>query len=470
MRRRLSIAVVATVTAALALSGIIALAFTVRGAENVTRVELLRQAKGFASAVHAEAELVNRRNPAASLRTVLIALRSPLRLDGEAVVAVDGAGVLYDPTSPHPRPAALPTGLSAADIRPLDLLAGRSVSGRKGQLVYAAVPYAATVQVAGTRRSELQVVVLVRRPPTGLASAGPAFLIAAVALVLVAALVANRLGHRFVRPLQAAETVTARIAAGDLEARVPQPPGTDPELASLAGSINTMAETLARARGAERQFLLSVSHELRTPLTSIRGFAEAIEDGAVADTGRAATVIAAEARRLERLVRDLLVLAGIEARRFSLDTRIIDIAEVAAAGAAGFEPMADELGLRIRTDTADRVVTAAADPDRLAQVVANLVENALKYASGEVRVGAASTGGTPVIWVDDDGPGIAPEDLDRVFDRRFVSDRRGGRPVGTGLGLAIVAELVSAMGGAARAESPIGPAGGTRMVVTLRPS
>lgn len=470
MRRRLSIAVVATVTVALALSGIITLVVIVRSAQNVTRAELLRQAKGFVSAVHAEAELVNRRNPAASLRTVLVALRSPLRLDGEAVVAVDAAGGLYDPTTTKPRRVVLPAGLQPADINPVQLLAGDAVSGRRGELVYAAVPYRATVEVAGTLRSELQAVVLVRRPPTGLASAGPAFLIAALALVLLAGLVANRLGHRFVRPLQAAEAVTARIAAGDLEARVPEPPGTDPELASLAGSINSMAASLAHARGAERQFLLSVSHELRTPLTSIRGFAEAIEDGAVADTGRAATVIAAEARRLERLVRDLLVLAGIEARRFSLDTRHLDAAEVATAGAAGFEPMADELGLRIVADTGHGPVPAIADADRLAQVVANLVENALKYASQEVRVGAASSDGVPVVWVDDDGPGIAPEDLPRLFDRLFVSERRGGRPVGSGLGLAIVAELVAAMGGAVRAESPLGPTGGTRMVVTLRPS
>ncbi|MCU4183619.1 HAMP domain-containing histidine kinase [Acidiferrimicrobium sp. IK] len=470
MRRRLSIAVVATVTAALALSGVITLAVTVRSAQNTTRVELLRQAKGFVSAVHAEAVLVNRRNPAQSLRTVLVALRLSLRLDGEAVVAVDANGALYDPTTALAHAVTLPNGLAPRDIHPADLLAGRAVSGRKGQLVYAAVPYRATVQVAGTRRNELQAVVLVRRPPTGLASAGPAFLIAAVALIVLAALVANRLGHRFVRPLHAAEAVTARIAAGDLEARVPEPPGTDPELASLAASINTMAERLAHARGAERQFLLSVSHELRTPLTSIRGFAEAIEDGAVADTGRAATVIAAEARRLERLVRDLLVLAGIEARRFSLDLMPLDAAEVAAAGAAGFEPMADELGLRVSTEASHEPVRAVADPDRLAQVVANLVENALKYASGQVRVGAASPGGVPVVWVDDDGPGIAPEDLPRVFDRLFVSQRSGGRPVGTGLGLAIVAELVGAMGGSVRAESPLGPYGGTRMVVTLRPA
>jgi signal transduction histidine kinase len=111
---------------------------------------------------------------------------------------------------------------------------------------------------------------------------------------------------------------------------------------------------------------------------------------------------------------------------------------------------------------------ATADPDRLAQVVANLVENALKYARSGVRIGVAASDHGPVIWVDDDGPGISPEDLPRVFDRLFTSARHPARQVGTGLGLAIVAELVDAMGGTVRAESPTGwGAGGTRMVVTL---
>ena len=114
-------------------------------------------------------------------------------------------------------------------------------------------------------------------------------------------------------------------------------------------------------------------------------------------------------------------------------------------------------------------IVANADPDRLAQVVANLVENALKYAQTRVQVAVASSPQGAIISVDDDGPGIAADDLPRVFDRLFISSRYPARQVGTGLGLAIVAELVAAMGGAVRAESPTGRAGagGTRVVVTL---
>src|SRR5207249_6964710 len=127
-----------------------------------------------------------------------------------------------------------------------------------------------------------------------------------------------------------------QIASGDLAVTVPAQPGADHELVSLAHSINTMAANLARSRRLERQFLLSVSHDLRTPLTSIQGFAEAIADGAATDTRRAAEVIAAEARRLERLVRDLLDLAKLDARRFSLDVHRVDAAEVVAHTAEGF--------------------------------------------------------------------------------------------------------------------------------------
>jgi two-component system sensor histidine kinase BaeS len=226
-----------------------------------------------------------------------------------------------------------------------------------------------------------------------------------------------------------------------------------------------MAEALDRSRGLERQFLLSVSHDLRTPLTSIRGYAEAIAEGTAPDAARAAGVISAESRRLDRLVRDLLELAKLDARRFSLDVRATDVAEVVEVTAEGFRPAAEEAGVTMTIDAAG-AMTAAADPDRLAQIVANLTENAMKFAAGRIVVGAAGHPGTVVVWVDDDGPGIAPAELAQVFERFYSSARTPARQVGTGLGLAIVRELAGAMGGAVRAEAS--DLGGARMVVTLR--
>jgi two-component system sensor histidine kinase BaeS len=471
------------VAGALVLAGFFTLLLTVHSVRDDTRRQLVSQAAALAQAIKGEAAATSGAKspppPGRSLKNLLAALKRPLRLEGEAVVAVDDQGRLFDIDAPN-RPALLPSGLTEADLHPQGLLAGQTQSGTRGSIVYAGAPFRADVIV--TLRDGLgqpsprlvtnlaQVVILTQKPPTGLRQAGPWFLLASFITLAAAALVAVRLGRRITLPLVAAEAVTRRIAAGDLAAQVPVAPQADPETASLAHSINTMAESLARARGLERQFLMSVSHDLRTPLTSIRGFAEAIADGATPDPGYAARVIASEARRLERLVRDLLDLAKLDAQRFRLDLRQVDLAEVVADTGEGFRPASDELGLELAVETGPLGrLFVTADPDRLAQVVANLVENALKYAGGRVRLATTLHPDRAVIWIDDDGPGIAPADLPMVFDRLWTSSNHPARQLGSGLGLAIVAELVHAMGGQVWAESPITAAGGTRVVVMLRP-
>ncbi|MBV9661842.1 MAG: HAMP domain-containing histidine kinase [Acidimicrobiales bacterium] len=466
MRRRLTVAMILMVLVTLVLSGLVSLAVAVHNAQVQTRKELVREGQGLALSVQQEANAGA--DPARSLHTLLTALQSPLRLGGSAVLAVRPDGALFDPSAKRPlaAPPTLPGRLSPSDIDVAALVKLQTVSGTKGTVVFAAVPYQAQLQVGDVSRSLVQVVVLTRQPPSALASAGPWFLLSALIILAVAAIVAHRLGRRFVRPIQAAQAVTSRIAAGDLDARVPDPPGADPELAALADSINSMASHLAQAKDAERHFLQSVTHDLRTPLTSIRGFAEAIEDGATADAVAAAGVIASEARRLERLVGDLLSLAALEARRFTLQPQLVELGEAGARTADGFVPAASDLGLVV-TVLREEPCWVWADPDRLAQVAANLIENALRYAAHEVQVTATLQGGQPELWVSDDGPGISAGDLARVFERLFVSRPRPDRPVGSGLGLTIVAELVRAMGGTVRAESPLTPNGGTRIVVSL---
>jgi signal transduction histidine kinase len=241
----------------------------------------------------------------------------------------------------------------------------------------------------------------------------------------------------------------------------------------LAESINTMGANLARARDQERQFLLSVSHELRTPLTSIRGYADAVLDGAIDDPRAAAAVISTEANRLERLVQDLLDLASLEADRFSFELRTIDAAVVVRQVVDGFQHRAADIGVDLTLAPGSEVPCPVwADSDRLGQILANLVENASSFATRQVTVGLAGGPDGAVLWVDDDGPGIPPEQLTVVFDRHFTTDRDTRRTKGSGLGLAIVAELVAAMGADVHAESPIADASstpGTRMVVRLRP-
>jgi signal transduction histidine kinase len=263
-------------------------------------------------------------------------------------------------------------------------------------------------------------------------------------------------------------TTAGAIAAGDLGARVDLGKHPDDELADLGRSLNAMATELEVVRHGERQFLLSVSHDLRTPLTSIRGYADALTDGTIPATDeqrRAGAVIAAEANRLERLVADLLDLARIDAHRFSLSPRPYDVAATVRTAVEAFLPAAADLSIELVTVVPDEL-SAVGDPERVAQIVANLVENALKYARRRITVTVTADAGHDInLRVVDDGPGIDPGEEERVFARLYVSRTAPGRSVGTGLGLAIVGELATAMGGTAMVEPTV--ASGATFVVRL---
>jgi len=349
-----------------------------------------------------------------------------------------------------------PTTLSVADLSPTDLVAGLTVTGNRGRLAYAAAP-------ATGPSGRTYVVVLTRRIDAGLGPAIVLFLWASGATILLALGAAYLLGRRLTKPIREASAATHLIAAGDLATRLPEPAArhTD-ELADLTRNVNAMAASLERSRGLEQQFLLSVSHDLRTPLTSIRGYAEAIDDGNI-DPKRAAGVIRNESQRLERLVADLLDLAKLQARAFTFTLGPLDLSaavHTATDGAAGSKP-----GITFHPVTSGPL-TALADPDRLAQALANLIENAGKYARSSVIVSARAEHGWAVITVDDDGPGIAAHDLPYVFERLYVARHQPERRENSsGLGLAIVKELVAAMGGEVAAGAA--PNGGARLSLRL---
>ena len=284
-------------------------------------------------------------------------------------------------------------------------------------------------------------------------------LIAAAAGGLLAAVAAFLLARRISRPVDRIAAAARTLARGTHPEPVPVEGAT--EIATLAGAFNDLAAQLQKAQEAERNFLLSVSHELKTPLTAIRGYAEAVEDGAVEPREAAATV-AAEARQLERLVRDLLDLARMNRTDFSVHNSEIDLAEVADDAVRRYEQQAESFGVELRA-VADRAAPAIADADRVLQIVSNLVENALRLTppGGVVRVVAAPG----VLRVEDTGPGIAETDTEHAFERFYLHERYGlERKVGTGLGLAIVKELTLAMGGDVGVESRPG----TLTVFTVR--
>jgi signal transduction histidine kinase len=469
LRRRLLFTICGTVLATLLLAGVATLLLARLGATNATKHDLEKQATALTS-VFDEIDILalrpggtgpnapnapNSPQQRAAVRARLKNLTTNLKLDD--------IGFLYG-TSFSSLVGETPMGIT---LSPLDMTAlskGQRVSGKQHGIVYAAAP--------GTSRAGSYVIVLARRPASSAAPAARWFLLAAAGTLLAGALIAIRLSRTLTNPLVAARDATSRIAHGDLAARVADPhPGATDEISELSRSINTMAANLERSRGLERQFLLSVSHDLRTPMSSIQGYAEALTDGAIAPE-RAGEIILSESRRLDRLVTDLLLLARLDARTFTFDVHPLDIAPIVEASARGFEPRAHERGLTLGVTVTGAPLRAMVDGDRVAQILANLVENALKFARTRVEVAANAENGWIVLSVADDGPGIAPDDLPHVFERLYVA-RHHPRPqeTGSGLGLAIVRELAETMGGQAQARSPVPHTGvGTQMLVALRPA
>jgi signal transduction histidine kinase len=360
---------------------------------------------------------------------------------------------------------SLPEDLTVDQLEPDRLRNDETVSGSVGSNVFAAAPIAGPVGPNDPIRA-----IVIERAASPINDSVQWFLLAAGITLALGAVVAAWLSRRLTQPLRLATDVTKQIAEGDLSSRLPEheipPRGKPDELDELAHSINAMADRLERSRGLERQFLLSVSHDLRTPLTSIRGYAEAIADGAAPDSQQAATVILGESRRLERLVKDLLDLAKLESQSFDFHPIDVDVSEIADESVDGFRREVEAEGLHIVLYGGTTPAVAHVDPDRLQQVIANLVENAVKFASSTIAVTVATVPGSTRIEVADDGPGIAVEDLPHVFERLYVASHTPKRrETGSGLGLAIVRELVDAMG--ARVAAEVNPTGGTRMIVTL---
>jgi two-component system sensor histidine kinase BaeS len=321
-------------------------------------------------------------------------------------------------------------------------------------------------------------IVLAKRAGVGWAPILSRALLGAGLAALIAALAATLLARRLARPVQEVAAATSKVAAGDLTQRVPVE--GDDELAELGRSFNAMSAALAEARRREGEFLASVSHELRTPLTAIRGYVEALEEGAVRDAaGRkeALAVIKTETARLERLVRDVMDLARLDAQELRLDVRDADLTEVVQATAAAHGTEAATSGVSIAVDAADGL-PCRTDPDRVRQILANLTENAIRVTGtgGSVTLSGRALDGSVVLEVSDTGPGIPAEHLPHVFERSYLRNVSGaganggdiseGRPAaGSGLGLAIVRELVRALGGSVEVTSA--PGTGTTFRVTL---
>jgi signal transduction histidine kinase len=254
--------------------------------------------------------------------------------------------------------------------------------------------------------------------------------------------------RRVFRPVEALTEGARALAGGRLDARVPVR-GND-EVAELGRAFNSMAEALERNERSRRSMVSDVAHELRTPLTSIRVQIEAVQDGVMETDAKWIASIHEDAIMLAHLVDDLqqLSLADAGALRLELaDVAVADIIERALNG-LGAE------GIAIKVDVpAD--LTIRADARRLVQVVRNLVVNALAFASSTIEISAAASANGIEIRVADDGPGVPPEHVERIFDRFYRADPSRSRTTGgAGLGLAIARQLVELHGGTIQYERP----------------
>ncbi len=329
-------------------------------------------------------------------------------------------------------------------------------------------PPSATILVEGQRVGALYI-----DPVAGPNAADLAFLSAVNRSVLVGALIAGLaavavtlvLSGRILRPIERLTEAAQRMEKGDLSARVPVE--TNDEIGKLAHAFNAMAGSLAQQEQLRRNMVGDVAHELRTPLTNLRGYLEATRDGLIPPDAGLVDNLYEETMLLSRLVADLQELAQAEAGQLQLVRQPSSLPAIIDQAVEILRPQTDAKGVDLCIDVPPNLPRVNVDPERVGQVLRNLLNNALAHtSSGTITVAAREIDGMVEVSVQDTGMGIKPEQLPFVFDRFYRADRSRARQTGgAGLGLAIVKQLVQAMGGTVGAESQLGV--GSRFYFTL---
>lgn len=292
---------------------------------------------------------------------------------------------------------------------------------------------------------------------TTIAAAGLVLLFAAAGTVL--------LSRRVMRPITALTDASSGLGAGDLTRRVPVR-GND-QLTTLTRSFNRMAESLQQGEERQRRLVADVAHELRTPLSNLRGYLEALKDGVIPPGPELFASLHDEAVLQQRIVDDLQDLALAEAGRLAYHQVVVDVVELLTTCQVAHAVLAETAGVRLVLESTGPLHVSA-DPDRLRQVIGNLISNALRYTppGGTITIRADAVDGDVVVHISDTGCGIAEQDLPQIFDRFWRADAARGRVTGgSGLGLAIVRQIVLDNGGSITVASDIGV--GTTFTITL---
>jgi histidine kinase len=294
-----------------------------------------------------------------------------------------------------------------------------------------------------------------------------ALLISGFATFVTAVLASLFVARRIVDPVQAISTTSRRLAQGFYRERTVI--NSDDELADLSRSVNQLAAALEQSEQRRMTLLADVTHELRTPLSTIEGYVEGMLDGVVPANQQNLSLIQRESARLQRLIEDLELLSRVEAGSISVVSQRLDLAATLHSLRYQFQPQFEMDGSMLGMHVPDDLPEIWADPDRLNQVLVNLLANAYRYtpAGGQVRVEVCHEDEMVHIAVIDNGIGIDPAHLAHLFERFYRVDKsRARKSGGSGIGLTISRHLVFAMGGEIWAESA-GVGSGATFHVTL---
>lgn len=352
------------------------------------------------------------------------------------------------------------TGTPGTAIRQIDTLGGKRV-------LYAAAP------IYGIDKKIINLVYLATPlPDRGLPGNLSLQLLSAVLLAgLFASIAGVLLARSIARPLEKLDRAAAAVTGGDLSQQVPAV-GKIKELENLGHTFNKMTDSLRQSDQAKNAFIADVTHELRTPLTVIKGTVETLEDGAIDDLAGRGKLLGSmnqETNRLIKLVNDLLVLTRSDAGALSLEIQTFNLAEVVQTRCDVMEPLAIQSRIQLKQENHDALHSLVmGDPNRTAQVLDNLLHNALRYGpqKSEIKISITNSGAYTQCSVSDRGPGILPEHLPLIFERFYRVDKSRNRESGgSGLGLAIARALIEAQGGSINAKSNIEE--GTTITFTL---
>jgi len=292
------------------------------------------------------------------------------------------------------------------------------------------------------------------------------YTVSAIGVIAVGLLLAFLLSRTLTRPIRELTAATRAVSAGQLEQEVPV--RSRDELGELAVSFNRMNAELVRSTELRRQMTADIAHELRTPISVIMGHAEAVHDGVLAPSLETFEIIRDEAERLDKLIEDLRTLSRADAGELPIERQSVSPAKLLEKVQAIHKQRAAQKNIVVKLQVGSDLPEISADPGRMMQVLSNLVDNALLYTpeGGLILISGQMVGENLEIRVQDSGPGIAENELERVFDRFYRSDpSRQRNEGGSGLGLAIAKSIVEKHNGRIWAESK--PGEGTTIIIQL---